>query len=188
MSQAVIDALGHPLFVAIFSIAVSGILLAELSRRRDRRNEILKQRISFIDETVTLLNRATNNVFGDVAEGLEEPREQTLESIGVAFRHRLRFELYSQALFRGQVDTEKDFVDILHCLNGVAQEMRAGTTWRGRNHIDCRNQLVERWKIEELDMSWGRTLPDERKEYATSVGVCFRSSRELLSMMLEVTV
>ncbi len=187
MRQDVIDALGHPLFVAIFSIVVSGILLAEFSRRRDRRNEILKQRINFIDETVALLNRAVSNVFSDVADGPGEPGEQTFESIGVAFRHRLRFELYSHALFQGQVDTEKDFVDILHCLNAVAQEMRGGE-WRGKDHIECRNQLVERWKIEKLDMSWARNLPDERKEYATSVGVCFRSSRELLSMMLKATV
>lgn len=104
MSQDVIDALGHPLFVAIFSIAVSGILLAEFSRRRDRRNEIVRQRVNFIDETVMLLNRANNNVFSDVAEGLAEPRGQTFDSIGIAFQHRLRFELYSHALFRGQVD------------------------------------------------------------------------------------
>lgn len=78
-------------------------------------------------------------------------------------------------------------MDILHCLNAVAQELRTGT-WRGTDHIECRNQLVERWKIEKLDMSWASTLPDERKEYATSVGVCFRSSRELMSMMLKVAV
>lgn len=130
MSQDVIDALGHPLFVAIFSIAFSGILLAEFSRKRDRRNEILRQRVNFIDETVMLLNRANNNIFSDVAEGLAEPRGQTFDSICIAFQHRLRFEPYSHALFRGQVDSERDFVDILHCLNAVAQELRTGT-WRG---------------------------------------------------------
>lgn len=188
MNQIFVDALAHPLFVSMCSIVVTGILLAEFSRRRDKRNEILRQRVAFIDETVNLLNVSINRLYSDIDQGHKEPSQATFDSLTAAFENRLRFELYSEALFQGRLDPEKDFVDILHCLTAVANEIRAADVSYRTDHISQRKELVERWAIENIDLAWARDFTGARKEQAISVGVCFRSSRKLLSMMLECSV
>ena len=175
------DLTNNPLIVSLATISLSALVLSRISRRRDEMNARRRERVEFVSEMMTLLNRAISELTGIVVSDARLT-DRSEEYVHDLFANRLRFALLSENLFAGKFNT-KDYEDIIFCLSAVRYAMMGSPIEERKDHARWRSVLISRWNLSDDYPDQYRDLSADLRECAHSLVQCFRASKALLAEM-----